>query len=65
MSGRRLAKRITVLFLGAGLLGFGSCLNLNLDSLLRFGAYYGAAEFLLDNDSGLFDLFQDTLGGGS
>ena len=63
MNGKRWAKRIAVFFVGTGLLGFGGCLN--LDNLLRFGAYYGAAEFLLDNDAGLFDLFQDTLGDGS
>ena len=58
MNVRRLTKGITVFLVGTSLLGLGSCLNLNLDQVLRFGAFYGAAEFLLDNDA-VFDLFED------
>ncbi len=57
MRRKGVAKRIAVGLLSAGLFIFGGCLN--LDTLVRFGAFYGAAEFLLDNDQ-VFDLFPDS-----
>ncbi len=61
MIGNRLKKAVAVVLLGSTLMGFGSCLNLNLDRVIRFGAFYGAAEFLFDNPA-VFDVFPDTVG---
>lgn len=57
MRRRGIAKRVALALFGSGLFIFGGCLN--LDTLLRFGAFYGAAEFLLDNDQ-IIDLFPDS-----
>lgn len=60
----RFGKRIIIVAMGAGLLGFVNCLGLDLDRALRFGAAYSAAELLFDNDSsplsgfGFGDLFE-------
>ena len=43
--------------------GFGGCLGLDLQELLRFGAAITVTEFVLDNDS-VFDLFPDGAGAG-
>ncbi len=59
-NGKGWASRIALILLGANMLSFGGCLN--LDQIVRFGAVYGAAEFLLDNDA-VFDLFPDSLAG--
>lgn len=64
MTGKWLAKRVAVFLVGTSLLGLGSCLNLNLDRILRFGTLFSAAEFLLDNDQ-VFDLFPDGASGGT
>jgi hypothetical protein len=54
MKSKRFAKKLCIL-VGASLLGFGSCLN--LDQILRFGTLYGVSEFLLDG--GVLDVFPD------
>jgi len=59
MLGNRIKRSIAVVLLGSVFLGFGSCLN--LDRVIRFGAFYGAAVFLFDNPA-VFDVFPDTVG---
>ncbi|NOS99508.1 MAG: hypothetical protein HOP29_02655 [Phycisphaerales bacterium] len=54
MKSKRFTRKLC-LVVGATLLGFGSCLN--LDSILRFGTLYGVSEFLLDG--GLLDVFPE------
>lgn len=54
MRSKRYARKLC-LVVGATLLGFGSCLN--LDYVLRFGTLYGVSEFLLDG--GILDVFPD------
>ncbi len=54
-SGRRF-RRIVLVASGMSLMGFASCLGLDLDRVLQFSAGYAASEFFLDNDA-VFDLF--------
>lgn len=56
MKGGRFFRRAVLVASGMSLMGFASCLGLDLDRVLRFSAGYAATEFLLDND-GVFDLF--------
>ena len=58
--GRKVVRKLMVLLIGGSLLAFGGCLN--VERLLRFGAFYGAAEFLLDNDQ-ILDIFPDGTAG--
>jgi len=58
--GKRVLRKLVVLLIGGSLIGFGGCLN--VERLLRFGAFYGAAEFLLDNDQ-ILDIFPDSTAG--
>ena len=72
--GRRRRSRVTrlvktlrrVCFAAAGtsVLGFGGCLGLDLNQIIRFGAAYSAAEFLLDNDAGPLGAISDVFGDG-
>ena len=66
--GKRL-RRLCLSVLGTTVLGFGGCLEIDLSRIIRFGAAYGAAEFLLDNDTsplGVFgEVFGDVFGDGA
>ncbi len=57
MKGGRRLRRAVLLAGGMSLMGFASCLGLDLDRVLRFSAGFAASEFLLDNDA-VFDLFE-------
>jgi len=56
--GMKIRRWMMVIFCG-GVCAFGGCLD--VDKLIRFGAFYGAAEFLLDNDR-VIDVFPDGAG---
>jgi hypothetical protein len=58
MKVKRIPAAVLLLATGVNLLGIGSCLGLDLNRVVRFGAAYATSEFLIDNDA-LFDLFED------
>jgi len=57
-TGRRLAKSVSLLLSGATLLGISSCLGVDLEKVLRLGAFVAATEFVIDNPN-VLDLFPD------
>ena len=57
-------RRICFAAAGTSVLGFGGCLDINLNQIIRFGAAYSAAEFLLDNAAGPLGAISDVFGDG-
>ncbi len=55
--GRKAKGAMLWVVLGS-LLGFGGCLDINWEHMLRDTMYYVGQEMLLDND-GVFDLWAD------
>ena len=57
-TGRKMTKSVSLLLSGATLLGISSCLGMDLEKVLRLGAFVAATEFVIDN-SAVLDLFPD------
>ena len=56
--GRKMARSVSLLLSGATLLGISSCLGMDLEKVLRLGAFVAATEFVIDNPA-ILDLFPD------